>query len=157
MSSRIDRFWPASLALAAALFAVLGLIDPGADIVDLELAGTADRAATAMAGYDVDSARLQTAVDYVFMTLLAVGLAGALRRVWRESGRRSRFVSLAIVYLVCDALENVGIFVLLGDVAAPSGTVAAITTVFAGVKFFCLAAAVVAIVVGAVWQQRRND
>jgi len=151
MLDRIDRFWPHVLAAAVGLFIVLGLIAPGSEIIDLELAGTSENAADAMAGWDIGSARVQTAVDYVFLTILGFGVVGALR--W-SLGASTPLVWLAPIAAVCDAIENAGIFVLLSAPSDPSGAVAAVTTTFAAVKFLALTGALVAFVVGVVRRRR---
>ncbi len=151
MLDRVDRFWPYLLAAAVAVFIVLGLIAPGSEILDLEFAGSSENAAAAMAGWDLGAARAQTAVDYLFIAVLGLGVTGALR--W-ALGSGSVLVWLAPLAALCDALENVGILVLLSDSTNPSGAVAAITTVFASVKAAALVAALVAFVVGVVRRRR---
>jgi hypothetical protein len=152
MLRRLDSLWPYALLLAVPVFLVLGQIEPGAEIIDLELAATPGRAAHTMARWDLGSARLQTWGDYVFIVLLGLGMTGALR--W-SLGPASRLVWLAPVAAACDVLENIGILVMLSNPASPGGFAAPATATMATLKFAALAVAITAVIIGAFGRSRR--
>ncbi len=150
----LERTWPVLLGAAGVVFVVMGFIDPGAGVVGLELAGTPQRAASAMAEFDIVSARIQTGIDYLFMALLGAGLTGGVRRGWGASAWEARLVGITVLYVLCDAIENVGLLVLLSDPDAPGAVAAGLTAGAAAVKFAALTVSVVALAVGLVRRRR---
>jgi hypothetical protein len=128
------------LAVSAALLVLMQWIGPGGAIVDLELAWSPQRAMAAIAGFeDIAAARIQVAVDVVFIAVLSLGLAGAIRRVCPPaSSLRSLATVLVAVYAAADLLENGGLLLMMGSHVG--GTVTRATTVAAVLKFAAVAA-----------------
>ena len=134
---------------------------PVVEIVQLELAGTPDRAADVMDGWSParrDQAFRGTVADYGFLALywvpltaLAAWAAGLLRR--GAPGRRTLGMARAAVMVawlpliaaVLDAMENLGLFAMIraADVTRLPAIIPAATAALAAGKFLLLAGSAV--------------
>ncbi len=150
----------ASLALLAVLAAIdARLMDEGDfGIIDFELAGSRADAEEMLAAWGPegrDDARLSLWLDYPYIVaygafwVLAVAAVRDLarRRAWRRfAGLGAIAVAFPIGAAACDALENVGLLLVIGDHgrdwAAP------VAMGFAVAKFALLAATVAYVLAG---------
>jgi hypothetical protein len=161
--SRRRGLWLSGVA-SAALFLVLVLIDRriqesgGPGIVPFELAGSTDRATQILGQWGQagqDAARLSLWLDFpylvvygAFFSLAVLALRDAARRLgWERFARAGAAIAvLPIVAAACDAIEDVGLLLVLdGHGASPAPTFA---TAFAVVKFAALATAQIYLLVG---------
>lgn len=121
----------------------------GPGIVGFELAGSQEEATEILADWGddgQDAARLSLWLDFpyllvygAFLVLAALALGdAAARRGWARTARLARPVAiLAAASAACDAVENVGLLIVLGgDGGSAAPTVA---TAFAVAKFVLLA------------------
>jgi len=151
----IDGAWPSLLALSAALLVLMQWIGPGGAIVDLELAWSPQRAMAVLAGFgDPAAARIQVAVDLVFIVTLSMGMMGAIRRVWPPALLRSAGTALVGIYAASDLLENAGLLLMLGFPV--EGMVSRTTTAAAVLKFSALAAVAAVVAAGIVVRAGRE-
>lgn len=159
MLPRVNRrrgLWLLGLA-AAGLFLVLVLVDRriqesgGPGIIPFELAGSTDRATEILDEWGEggrDDARLSLWLDFpyliaygAFFSLAVIAVGDAVRRRgWDLYARPSAAIAvLPIVAAACDAVENVGLLLVLdGHADSPAPTVA---TAFAVAKFVTLGVA----------------
>lgn len=163
--SRRQGLWISGVATAV-LFVVLVALDlrmqstGGPGIVGLELAGTTDRATQVMAEWGQtgqDAARLSLYIDFLFLiaygaflplAILAVRDA-ARERGWESFARFGAAIAvLPIVAALCDAVEDVGLLLVLDGHGASRATQGA--TSFALLKFAALAVALAYLLAGLV-------
>lgn len=134
----------AAVNLALGLSFLFGLDVPTGDIVELELAGSVERANEVLArwseGQRFDAAVLQ-GLDYLYLVAYALALATAC--VWAGRVYRGRLAAAAPLLTwaavgagLFDAIENVGMIDMMrGPVTAP---VPQLTAGFATAKFVLL-------------------
>jgi hypothetical protein len=163
--TRRQGLWVSGSA-AALLFLALVLIDRqiqesgGPGIIPFELAGSTDRATEILGEWGQDgrdAARLSLWLDFpyliaygVFFWLAVRAMADAgARRGWERYARAGRAIAvLPIVAATCDALENVGLLLVIeGHADSPAPTVA---TAFALAKFVTLGIAQLYLLAGLV-------
>jgi len=161
--NRRRGLWVSGIA-AAVLFAVLGLLDlrmqdtGGPGIVGFELAGSSERATQIMAEWGQtgqDAARLSLWLDFLFLIAYGAFLPLAILAV-RDAARRNgwdryaRFGAaiavLPIVAALCDAIEDVGLLLILDGHGASRAPQAA--TAFALAKFATLGIALLYLLAG---------
>lgn len=149
-----------------ALFVVLGLLDlrmqdtGGPGIVGFELAKSSERATQIMAEWGQtgqDAARLSLGLDFLFLIAYGAFLPLAILAV-RDATRRNGWESYArfgaaiavlpIVAALCDAVEDVGLLLVLDGHGASRAPQAA--TAFALLKFAALAIALAYLIAGLV-------
>jgi pimeloyl-ACP methyl ester carboxylesterase len=156
------------------LFAVLAALDArlveegGWGIVDFELAGSREDAREMVAAWGEkghDAALLSLWLDYVYMA--AYGAFGVLavaavrdmarRHGWERMAALGRvLVPVPAASAACDALENAGLLLALGDHGGAAAPVLA--TAFAVAKFVLIEVAFLYVVVALVrraWERRR--
>jgi hypothetical protein len=154
--SRRRGLWILGIATALLLL-VLWLLDlrmqdtGGPGIVSFELAGSTERATQIMAEWGQagqDAARLSLWVDFVYLiaygTFLALAILAvrdaARRRGWESYARFGTAIALLpIAAAICDAIEDVGLLLVLDGHGASRAPEAA--TAFALLKFAALAVA----------------
>jgi len=161
--NRRQGLWVLGIA-AVVLFVVLGLLDlrmqdtGGPGIVGLELAGSTDRATQILGEWGQtgrDAAQLSLWIDFLFLIAYGAFLSLAILAV-RDAARRNGWDSYArygaaiavlpIVAAVCDALEDVGLLLILDGHGATLVPQAA--TAFALAKFATLAVALAYLLAG---------
>lgn len=154
--TRRRALWPLAAATLG-LLVVLVLIDGrmqdagGHGIVSFELAGSSGRAGEILADWGADgrdAARLSLWLDYVYLVAYGTFLWLAIRAL-RDAARRrgwERFArpggAIALLPLAgaaCDAAEDAFLLLVLGGHGGSAAPVLA--TVFASVKFACVAIA----------------
>lgn len=161
--SRRRGLWISGIA-AAALLLALALLDlriqdsGGPGIVGFELAGSTERATQILAEWGQagqDAARLSLWLDFayliayaVFLCLAVLAIRDAARsRGWERYARPGTAIALLpIVAAACDAIEDVGLLLVLdghGASRAPQ-----LATAFAIVKFVALAGALLYLLAG---------
>lgn len=161
--SRRRGLWVFGIA-AAVLFVVLGLIDlrlqdtGGPGIVGLELAGSTERATRILGEWGQtgqDAARLSLWLDFLFLIAYGAFLSLAIlavrdaasRNGWDSYARYGSAIAvLPIVAAVCDAIEDVGLLLVLDGRADSSFPTAA--TAFALLKFAALGIALLYLLAG---------
>jgi hypothetical protein len=163
--TRRQGLWVSGIA-AGLLFLALVLIDRqiqesgGPGIIPFELAGSTDRATEILGEWGQDgrdAARLSLWLDFpyliaygVFFWLAVRAIADASRRRgWDRYAHSGRAIAvLPIVAATCDALENVGLLLVIeGHADSPAPTVA---TAFALAKFVTLGIAQLYLLAGLV-------
>lgn len=144
-----------TLALFAVLYALdVRMQDAGnAGIVDFELAGSRDRAQELLADWGSDgrdAAKASLWLDYLYLTAYGLFLwqavlavrDGALRRGWARAARPGRVVALLpLAAAAFDAVEDAFLLLALGGGGGEAAPL--LGTVFASLKFACLAVALV--------------
>jgi hypothetical protein len=161
--SRRRGLWVSGIATAV-LFVVLMLLDlrmqdtGGPGIVGFELAGSSERATQIMAEWGQtgqDAARLSLWIDFLFLIAYGAFLSLAILAV-RDAARRNGWDSFArygmaiavlpIVAAACDAIEDIGLLLVLDGHGASRAPEAA--TAFALLKFAALAIALAYLLAG---------
>jgi hypothetical protein len=163
--NRRQGLWVLGIA-AAVLFLVLAALDlrmqstGGPGIVGFELAGSTDRATQIMGEWGQtgqDAARISLWIDFVYLIAYGGFLALAIlavrdaarRRGWESYARFGAAIAvLPIVAALCDAVEDVGLLVLLDGHGA--SRIPPVATAFALLKFAALAVALAYLLAGLV-------
>lgn len=161
--SRRRGLWVLGIATAV-LFVVLGLLDlrmqdtGGPGIVGFELAGSTERATQILGEWGEagqDAARLSLWLDFLFLIAYGAFLPLAILAV-RDAARRNGWdgyarygtaiAVLPVAAALCDAIEDVGLLLVLQGHGASQAPEAA--TAFALLKFAALAIALIYLLAG---------
>jgi len=152
---RLVDFWWLWAIAALAAGAVTTAAAQGFPIVDLELAGTVERADEVVRGFDLDAIRASILWDFLFIFFytpaLFFGSLWARHQFKGDVGRRAGTVIAAggLVAGALDMIENVAMLGYLNDVGGWGGWTL-LSAVMAIPKFILAFVAIVYILVGIV-------
>lgn len=127
MLHRLVDFWWLWAIAALAAGAITTAAAQGFPIVDLELAGTAERAGDVIRGADLDEVRAAIALDFLFIFFyspaLFFGSLWARRHFAGDFGRRAGTLIAAggLIAGALDMVENVAMLAYLRDPGAWGG------------------------------------
>ena len=151
---RLSRSWWAFALLALAAGAVTTLVAEGFPIVELEFAGSAERAAAVVGDSSIDVIQSAIFWDFLFLALYTPALFCAV--VWARRGftaKGARRIGIGVAFGafsagLFDAIENLAMLAYLGtfgdlDVGVSADQWMQIARFMAGAKFLLVALALI--------------